>query len=201
MVTDIEATDTVPTPPKRKPGRPKKAVNNDSSIADLQRMVANLQDALLQNGAERTERQLASLSDLPAPSDSLVPGSYVQIGVDSSQAPILGKVRWTKAWIEKSYGPVTWTPSRSMGINPHGVQYKVEAGEEVTTPSIVKSLFDEVIRGEKGVHAATRALSAQEISDIDARANDAPGTKQYSRLYRTAGGLNVRSDTPVETTE
>jgi uncharacterized coiled-coil protein SlyX len=186
-----EATDnTVPTPQKRKPGRPKKVTTENTDVAELRRMVANLQDALLQQGAERFDKQQATLAAVPPPSEELKPGSYVEIGKDSSGAPVIGKVRWTRAWVERTYGPVTFTPMRSMTINPHGISYRVEAETETTVPSIVKSIYDEVIRGERAVQASTKPLSAQETSNIDAQANEAPGP-HWSRLYRTSGGLNV----------
>lgn len=200
MATDNEATDSVPTPQKRKPGRPKKVTTDTANIAELQRMVANLQDALLNRGSQEVERQKATLEAVPAPTEELRPGTYVSIGQDSSGAPILGKVSWTRAWIEKVYAPVTFTPNRSMDLGPHGIQYHVDADVETTVPSIVKSLYDDAIRSDKMIQSATKPLTAQEIADIDSRANEAPGTKQYSRLYRLAGGLNVRQDTPVEPT-
>ena len=199
MATDIEATtEDGPTPlkesatqVKRKPGRPKKAPSDNSALFELmQKQINNLTEKL-------AEKQLASLATLPAPTEEMRPGTYLEIGKDSSGAPILGKVRWNKSWIEKIYAPVTFTPNRSMDVGPHGIQYHVEAEVEATVPSIVKSLYDEALRIEKARNNATKPLSAQEVSDIDARANEQPGSKQYSRLYRLAGGLNVsQQETP-----
>ena len=204
MAIDNEATSDGPTPPqaelkaqvKRRPGRPKKAPTStpgadNSALFELMQKQIN---ALTQKLAEKQE---ASLATLPEPTEERIPGTYLEIGKDSSGAPILGKVRWNKSWIEKVYAPVTFTPTRSMDIGPHGIMYHVDAEVEITVPSIVKSLYDEALRIEKARQNATKPLSAQEVSDIDARANEQPGSKQYSRLYRLAGGLNVsQQETP-----
>lgn len=184
MSEQDEATDPkVPTPQKRKPGRPKKVTTESSDVAALRRELAELK-------AERFDKQQATLAPVPAPSEQLRPGSYVEIGRDSSGAPVIGKVRWTRDWIEKTYAMVTFIPMRAMTINPHGISYRVEAETETTVPSIVKSIYDDVIRGERARQAATSPLSAQETSNIDAAATEAPGP-HWSRLYRMTGGLDV----------
>jgi len=200
LANDNEATSEGPTPQKRKAGRPKKAPDNSAMFEQMQRQINTLQNALLQRGAEDVEKQKATLAPVPAPTEELKPGTYVEIGKDSSGAPIIGKVHWTRAFIEKTYAPVTFTPNRSMDLGPHGVQYHVYAEQECTVPSIVKDFYDAAIRTERNVQAATKPLSSAEIGDVDARANENPGTKQYSRLYRTAGGLNVRGDAEPEPT-
>jgi hypothetical protein len=185
-----EMSEDTATTPKRRPGRPRKP-DATSLIAALQEQVLALQEAL----AVRAEtKQLASLAAVPSPSEELKPGTYVEIGRDSSGAPILGKVAWTRDWIERTYEPVTFIPARTMTVAPHGISYRLEQGEPNTVPSIVRAIYEDCMRSERAMALSTRPLSAAEVSDIDARASEAPGTKQWSRLYRSGYGLAVTAD-------
>ena len=47
---------------------------------------------------------------------------------------------WPEEWRSDL---VTWTPKRNAEFSIAGIEFKVNQGEEVTTPSIVKATFDE----------------------------------------------------------
>jgi hypothetical protein len=191
-----ELTPTGTNAPKRGPGRPRK-----NPVTELDLMKKEL--AALR--AERAEliaaKREPTLAPIPAASDERRPGSYFQVGVDASDAPIMGKIRWTKEWIARTYPAATWTPDRSITISPHGVRYDLGAGIEVTLPQIVKDIYDDVRRAERDHTIRYRTLSAVEDAELAAKANEMPGTKQWSRLYRAGYGLQVRppeGNTPVE---
>lgn len=175
--------------------------SRDELIELMRKQIENLQTAVLAQGASRVERQEATLAPIPAANEALPPGTYIQIGVDAAGAPIMGKVRWTRELIAQRYAPVTFTPMRSMDIGPHGVHYAVAAGVEVTVPRIVKDLYDEVIKGEADQRARLRPIDPTEAYAIAARAADAPGTKQWSRLYRAGYGLEIRGNEAENTPE
>lgn len=190
-IEDEPTSPTGPTAPKKnKGGRPRK-VNPEEQFAAMAKQIANLQAALLEQGARQAERQQATLTPIPPPTESLPPGSYFKQGIDASGAPIMGKVRWTKPVIEATYPPVTFTPLRGMTVGPHGVIYRMDPGIETTVPSIVKDLYDGAIRAEDAERVRTRPMTAAERSDLDARAMEAPG-RHMSRLARVGYGLNVQ---------
>lgn len=192
-----------PTPigtnaPKRGPGRPKKIVAVTSDPLDRTSEVEQLRAEIA--WLKSVAQQQATLTVIPVASEELRPGSYVQVGIDATNAPILGKVRWNRSWIERTYPMVTFTPARSMRVAPHGVAYDLGGDIEVTVPQIVKDIYDEVRRGEAEHNIRYRTLSATEDSELAAKANEMPGTKQWSRLYRAGYGLQVSvADAPVET--
>lgn len=188
-----EPTPVGTTAPKRKPGRPR---NPDPAIEALQAQIAMLlkqnemyQEAIL---AERANKQLPTLATIPEATETLRPGTYVQVGIDASGTPIMGKVRWTRDWIERTYPHVTFTPARSMRVAPHGIAYDLAADYEVTVPQIVKDLYDDVRRQEADSNYRYRPLAAAEDAELAVKANELPGTKQWSRLYRAGYGLQVR---------
>jgi len=170
--------------------------DRDALIAQMAAQIANLQSAVLAQGAARVEKQEATLAPIPEASPELPPGTYHQVGVDAAGAPIMGKVRWTRSIIEQTYLPVTFTPMRSMVVAPHGISWSIAAGVEVTVPGIVKNIYDEVLKGEVDQRARLRPIDPQEAYAIAARAAEAPGTKQWSRLYRAGYGLEVRGPEP-----
>ena len=174
----------------------------EPSLADQIKRQQNQIDALMALLAAKTgPRKIeANLAPVPEPSEELRPGTYVQRGVDAFGAPVMGKVRWTKDWIEKTYAPVTFTPNRSMIVAPHNISYTLSADVETTVPCIVKDLYDGVIRQEREQAAKYRPLTATEQADVDARANAEPGTKQWSRVTRVGFGLNI-PDVPDSTPE
>lgn len=155
----------------------------------------------LKSALHTAEKREATLTIIPLASEEVRPGTYVQVGVDATNGPIMGKVRWTRDWITKTYPAVTFTPARSMHVAPHGVGYDLGAEMEVTVPQIVKDIYDDVRRQESDHNIRYRTLSATEDSELAAKANEQPGTKQWSRLYRAGYGLAVRppeGPTPVE---
>jgi hypothetical protein len=180
--------------PKRKPGRPRKP---NPELEALQAKIAELQ-ATIRN--ERTERREATLEVIPTASETQRPGTYVQSGIDASGTPIMGKVRWNREWIKRTYASVTFTPMRSMRVSPHGVSYDLAADYETTVPQIVKDLYDDVRRQEQDHRIRYRTLSATEDAELAAAANQNPGTKQWSRLYIAGYGLQVKMPeaAPVE---
>jgi hypothetical protein len=191
-----ELTPTGTNAPKRGPGRPRK--NPETEINLLKKELATLRN-------ERAELQAAkrepTLAPIPPASEERHPGTYVQVGIDASEAPIMGKVRWTKEWIARTYPAAVFTPDRSITISPHGVSYHLGAGIEVSVPQIVKDIYDDVRKAERDHTIRYRTLSATEDGELAARANEMPGTKQWSRLYRAGYGLQVRppeGNTPVE---
>lgn len=182
---------------KARAAKAAKAQPDMSAMFELmQRQINDLTAALAEK--READDKKATLAAIPEPSDELRPGTYVQQGVDSFGAPILGKVRWTREWIEKTYAPVTFTPNRSMIVAPHNVSYTLSADVETTVPGIVKDIYDAVIKQEREQVTKYRPLSANETSDVDARANNEPGTKQWSRVYRSGYGLSI-PETPDST--
>lgn len=190
-----EQTEEPTAPKKNKGGRPRKVtpVDLEALIHAQAKQIANLQSALLEQGARQIERQEATLAPIPAASEDLPPGSYIKLGIDASGAPIMGKVRWTKPLIDSTYPAVTFTPMRDFTCGPHGVIYRVEPGKETTVPSIVKDLYDGAILEEKKMEAAYKPWSATERAELDARAAETPGVGQRSRLARVGAGLNVHA--------
>lgn len=209
MTEQNEATSAGPNPQKRGPGRPKKSVSASPDLSELMallkaqaKQIEALQTNALEQGKQRFEQQEATLAPVPAATEELRPGTYVQIGVDGSGAPIVNKVSWTRDWIAKVYIPITFTPQRTMTIGPHGIPYQLTADVETTVPKIVKDIYDGALQSERNMNLATRPLSMAESSAIDERAMEQPGSKQWSRLYRLAGGgLNVHgNDSQAEVT-
>lgn len=185
MSESPELTPVGPNAPvKRRPGRPRKV---NPEIEALQAQIRALKAAL----SETAERPVI-LATLPAASEELRPGSYFQVGVDASGTPLMGKIRWTREWIARTYPPVTFTPARSMRVAPHGISYDLGAEIEVTVPQIVKDIYDDVRKAEADHNIRYRTLSPGEDAELAVRANDQPGTKQWSRLYRAGYGLGVR---------
>lgn len=186
------------TPKKNKGGRPRKVKAPESGailalVEEQAKKIADLQSMLLAQGAQAMERQKATLDPIPPASDERKPGSYVVLGRDSSGAPIMGKVRWTKQAIEETYPPVTFVPMRDFTCGPHGIVYRVEPGKQTTVPSIVHDLYVEALRVEKEMEDRYKPWSAMERAELDARAAEAPGVGQRSRLARVGGGLNVHA--------
>lgn len=197
-MTDSHDDAVIETPKKNKGGRPRKVKPVESSdvmatMAAMANQIANLQSALLQQGAQMNERQQATLTPIPQPSEALPSGSYIKQGVDSSGAPIMGKVRWTKQAIDATYPQVTFTPMRDFTCGPHGIIYRVEPGRETTVPQIVKDLYDESLRIEREMTEKYKPWTAAERSDIDSRAAEQPGVGIKSRLARVGAGLNVHA--------
>lgn len=173
----------IPAKPKR--GRPRKS----DSPAALQAKIAEL-EAQLANRSPILQPTPASNPDLP-------PGSYVEVGIDTNGKTVLAKVRWTRADVESKYPAVTFEPRRSMLVQPHGVPYQLVADTEITVPKIVKDIYMDVLRVEKEQETRYPALTATEAMEIDARAAAEPGSKQWSRVVRYAGGLAIaETDTP-----
>lgn len=185
--------------PKRKPGRPRN-VNPEIESLKMQLTLLLRQNEMLQETviAERTNKQLPTLATVPEATEALRPGTYVQVGIDASGTPIMGKVRWTREWITKTYPQVTFTPTRSMRVAPHGIAYDLAAEYEITVPQIVKDLYDDVRRQEADHNYRYRPLAAAEDADLAVKANELPGTKQWSRLYRAGYGLQVRMPEPEQ---
>lgn len=186
-----------PAAPKRKVGRPRKQPDLNVVVKELQDQIAIMQRAALANQAAAAERfdqiqQQATLAPIPEATPELPPGSYIQLGVDGSGAPIMGKVRWTRKLINETYEPVTFTPMRSMDLGPHGVMYRVTMGEECTVPKIVKDFYDQVIKQEAEERARYAPLTAAERADVDARAANAPG-QHWSRVAVVGRGLAVHT--------
>ncbi len=215
MTDETRATSVGPNPSKSKAAQnmeraraakaAKKAAelvsdSRDELIEQLTKQVSNLQTAVLQMGAERSQKQEATLAPIPGPSPELPPGTYFQVGIDAAGAPIMGKVPWTREVLEKTYIPVTFTPMRTMDFGPHGVHYHVDAGVEATVPKIVKDFYDEALKGEAADRAKYRPIGATEAYELAARAAEAPG-KHWSRLYRAGTGLDVRGPEPEGTPE
>ncbi len=199
-MTDSHDDAVVPETKKNKGGRPRKtkAPDMEQVVRDLQEQIAIMQRAALANQAANADRfdrvqQKATLDLIPEASPQRPPGSYIQIGLDASGAPIIGKVRWTKSIIEETYPEVTFVPIREFTCYPHGVAYRVEASKQVTVPSIVKDLYDTALRVEKEMEDKYRPLSAIERAELDARASEQPGVGQRSRVYRIGAGLNVHA--------
>ena len=186
----------------------KAAVSSPEDIAALlaafhtqQAQINDLTAALAQKRDDHDKK--TALDPIPAPSEDLRPGTYIKVGVDATGHDIMGKVRWTKEWIEKTYAPVTFTPNRNMTVGPHGISYILTAEIEATVPSIVKDTYDSVIKQEREQAARYRPLTAAEASEVDARASAEPGTKQWSRVSRVGFGLNipdVADSSPAEST-
>lgn len=193
------------TPKKNKGGRPRKGPNLEQMVKDLQDQLVVMQRAALAQQASNADRfekvqQEATLRAVPEASPDLPPGSLVQVGVDSSGAPIFRKIRWTKPLIEATYPPVTFTPMADRTVGPHGILYRVEPGIPTTVPSIVKDLYDQVDRDNRAQADQYKRLSADEQAELTARAQDTPGVGHRSRLYRTGSGLNVHmAETTPET--
>lgn len=154
-----------------------------------QEQIDSLKAALAEKREDHDGKTL--LDPVPAPSEDLRPGTYVKVGTDTAGKDIMGKVRWTREWIAKTYPTVTFTPNRGMVVAPHGISYTLVAEAEATVPSIVKDTYDSVIRQEREHAARYRAMSAAEQADVDARANAEPGTKQWSRVTRVGFGLAI----------
>lgn len=200
-MTDSHDDALVPEKPKNKGGRPRKAPDLNQVVKDLQEQIAAMQKAALANmaaNADQFERvQQATLAPIPPASENLPAGTYIQRGVDSSGAPIMGKVRWTKEIIERTYPPKTFTPNRGMTVGPHGVLYRMDAGVETTVPSIVKDLYDTALKIEQQESDKYKPWTAAERAELDARAFEQPGVGQRSRLARVGAGLNVHAAEPV----
>jgi hypothetical protein len=135
---------------------------------------------------------------IPPSSEQLPPGSLIRIGVDGNGADMYAKVRWSRSDIEKTYPSVTWTPTRTMDINPMGIKYHVVDRQQITTPQIVKDIFDQTIEGERIESLKYRAITPQEAHDYAEAAANQPGTRVWSRLYRSGFGLGVRQSEPGE---
>lgn len=185
MSEEYEPTPEGTNAPKRKPGRPRKA---NPEVDALKALVASLEKALK---SERVERE-PTLAPVPQASEEIRPGTYVRVGTDATNAPIMGKVRWTREWIARTYPAVTFTPARSMVVAPHGISYNLGAEIEVTVPQIVKDIYDDVRKQEQDHNIRYRTLAASEDAELAVRANEMPGTKQWSRLYKAGYGLGVR---------
>lgn len=193
MATDNEATSTGPNPQDRmakaRAAKQAKAQQPDVSavLAAMQAQIASLTSQLADQKADSNP----NLIPVPQATDKLRPGTYVVVGLDANGKDVYGKVRWTREWVDKTYVPLTFTPNRSMDIAPHGIPYRVNAETEITVPSIVKDIYDGVLKGERDHAARYRPLSAVEASEVDARAAAEPGTKQWSRVTRVGFGLNI----------
>jgi len=162
-------------------------------MAAMAKQIAALQSAVLEQGKQRFEKQEATLEPIPPASEELRPGTYIQQGIDAAGAPIMGKVRWTKQWIEKTYEPVTFVPRRNMVVGPHGISYTLVGGETNTVPGICKDIYDAVIKQEAEQNLRYRPIAPDEAYDLASRAAQAPG-KHWSRPYLAGRGLNVRTE-------
>lgn len=180
--------------PKRKPGRPRNPRPEDALLAKIAELEAMLR-------TERSSERQTILATIPVASEENHPGTYVQVGVDASGTPLMGKVRWNREWIARTYPKVTFTPAQNLRVAPHGVSYDLAAEREITVPQIVKDLYDQVRKEQADHNIRYRTLTASEDSELAIAANEQPGTKQWSRLYRAGYGLQVRvpEATPVET--
>lgn len=165
-----------------------------SVVLDLQRRLAEMEAAM-------KTQPVMTIPAAPEPSDQNRPGSYVKVYEDKQGNAMYSKVKWSRGWIDKTYPSVTFTPNESLVVLPHGVRYNLVGGQEVTVPSIVKKSYDDTIRTRDNVNRAYRPMNIIERSDVDQRALDNPGTKQWSRVQRLATyGIKV-SDNEEEGTE
>lgn len=190
---------------KARAAKKQKATPSADDIAALlaafntqQDQIDSLKAALAQKREDDDKR--TALTVVPEPSEELRPGTYVKVGTDNAGKDMMGKVRWTREWIAKTYAPVTFTPNRGMDIGPHGIQYTVTADVETTVPSIVKDIYDSVLKQEREHNIRYRPLSGNESSDVDVRAQAEPGSKQWVRVTKVGHGLSM-PDVPDSTPE
>lgn len=144
--------------------------SNASILADLQNQLLNQKaqiellsaenkrlvqtpDASGQPPKEATrdeiEKAVRNAPSMVLPADGDVPGSYKRTGTYPNGEPILTKVAWTRATIEKYFGLVTFIPPTSRSVLFDGVRYDLRGEVENTVPTCIKDIYENARKGEK----------------------------------------------------
>lgn len=168
----------------KKAAQPKEEMVPVSMVLDLQRRLAELESKSIPT----------TIPEAPPASAENRPGSYTKVWTDKTGNDLFRKVRWNKTWMEQTYPMVTFTPSESMIVLPHGVKYELQGAVEITVPSIVRTTFEDQLKQRANLHARYRGWRSGDRDNLEDRVNDNPGTRQWSRVARLpAIGIDVNS--------
>lgn len=165
MTESTEPTAEGPNAPKKR-GRPfgkKQPTSEASAILALQAELTALK-------AQVNKQPIVSeqyITPGPVAVNGQTPGEYVEDGKDPGTGrPILKKRRWSRAEIERRYEKVTFTPMVSMPVNPHGLTggqgWNLTAGQEITVPTIVRTLYDNAMRANEFQVAGYPGFSSEQ---------------------------------------
>jgi len=160
-----------PNGPKR--GRPKGSKNKfkDNETAQLLRAMQEKIEEL--EGKLESKGKTALLTDEtvvagPEAKDGQTPGTYIN---DPKLNVPIGKVRWSRAIIEKTYPPVTFTPMMNTTVRPHGItrgEWVLAAGTPITAPSIVRDIYENSMKSLDGARQWKGFDADQERAAFDA---------------------------------
>lgn len=93
---------------------------------------------------QRVVRDVASTGE-----DRLRPGTYI---LDNETRKIIGKVPWTAADMLAEFPMTTWMPLETDNITALGHTIHVEAGVEITTLGIFKTIADQAREATRRQH-------------------------------------------------
>lgn len=149
----------------------------DNRIAELEAQIAALQE------------KAAGVQTVPEP-PAARPGEYFIGGTDSAGKPVLLKRKWKRADVEKMYPPVTFAPTLSIPVSPHGVkpQWVLVPGKIVTVPSIVKDIHDAQLFSIQRQSEGYRVSDEQTKRVFDAAMNDPLKSRHFEGLKHVGYG-------------
>ena len=175
-----EPTAKSPTAPKQDRMAAARAAkkNQKDDIAELRAQIAALSERL----SEKT-------APIGADAPSGEPGEYFVAGTDTQTGkPVYRKRKWTKGDVEKKYPSVTFAPTLSTPIRPHGVTYVLEAGKIATVPSIVKDIHDQMVLAIRRQSEGYRVSAEQTSAIFEAAKNDTGKGRHFEGLKHIGYG-------------
>lgn len=132
----------------------------------------------------------ASLPSDPEPTAELRPGTYVVEGKDAHGAPVYGKVKYTKQWLEANYEMV----EMFVDVDPRGAiqlaeaRYDVQVGQIYKVPSIIRDLYEQFKQNLKVIAWRYQPLTMEESWGSAQKAIET-GHRQWVRVHRAGWGM------------
>ena len=149
------------------------------------------------NRIAELEAQIAALqgqATAPAPEPPAAkPGEYFIGGTDSAGKPVLLKRKWKRPDVERLYPTVTFAPTLSIPVSPHGVRpaWILVPGKIVTVPSIVKDIHDAQLFAIQRQSEGYRVSDEQTKRIFDAALNDPLKSRHFEGLKHVGYGWNM----------